>query len=258
MVVVTATDDGTTTMLTDRNNLWLPDATCRGRLLLFADGDNAGEKRVITANTQSTTSVEWGVELPAAVVTGDVAEMWRKRGQGYDPIADVNAAINTNIRVASEYTWSPDMQTIAAAYDALTGYLTIPDNVRVITAVEYEDRGGFWNAIPLAGAIDNAGWSLNRGNGTIELSGPYASMANNRDLRLRVLRDLDTLDTDADTTTVSFDWLVAQTHADLLYVAYTRQEEDRGLFNRWQAAMREADSRRPAMVGRLPMDSQTL
>src|SRR6478736_153490 len=114
MVVVTATDDGTTTMLTDRNNLWLPDATCRGRLLLFVDGDNAGEKRVITANTQSTTSVEWGVELPAAVVTGDVAEMWRKRGQGYDPIADVNAAINTNIRVASEYTWSPDMQTIAA------------------------------------------------------------------------------------------------------------------------------------------------
>ena len=258
MIVVTATEAGSTTALTDRNNLWLPDTVCRGRLLLFMDGSNAGENRVVTANTQTTTTVEWGVVLPVAVAEGDTAELWRKRGQGFDPVADVNTAINDNIRIASDYTWSPDMQTIAATFDALTGYLTIPADVRVIAAVEYEDRGGFWNAIPLAGAIDNAGWSLNRGNGTIDLSGPYASMANNRSLRLRVMRDLDTLATDADTTPVSFEWLVAQTVADLLGLAYTRQEEDRGLFNRWQAARQLADERRPAMVGRLPMDSQTL
>lgn len=256
MVLLTATAAGTTTLLADRNNLWLPDDSCRGRMLLFLDGLNAGEKRVVTASAQSTTQVEWGVALPVAVADGDVAELWRKRGQGYDPIADVNAAINTNIRIAAAYTWTDDMESIVAPFDVTTGAFAVPADVRVIAAVEYEDGGGRWNAIPLAGSIATDGWSLNRGAGTVALNGSYGRLANSRAIRLRVLRDLAALDDDDDTTSVSFEWLVAQTEADLLKIAYTRKEEDRGLFNRWQAALREAERLRPAMVARLPMDSQ--
>lgn len=258
MLLLQASSPGTTTMLSDRNNLWLPDHVTKGRMALFMNGANAGEKRVVTAGTQATTSIEWGVPLLAPVAQGDAAELWRKRGQGYDPIADVNAAINHNIRIASEYTWTDAVVAIPSDFDIATGSVSIPGDVRVIAAVEYEDAAGHWAEIPLAGSIDAAGWSLNRGNRTIELNGPYAAMANRRALRLRVQQDLALLSTDTDTTTASFEWLVAQTCADLLGMSYSRQEEDRGLFNRWQAAMRDAEQKRPSMVLRLPPGSQTL
>ena len=56
MIVVTATSAGTETMLTDRNNLWLPDNVTRGRILLFQDG------RAVSTKTRTLTVEKVGFE----------------------------------------------------------------------------------------------------------------------------------------------------------------------------------------------------
>lgn len=253
MVVLTATADGDTTTFIDNQNLWMPDNACRGRILYFTDGtaSNVAQKRVATGSTQSSTRVTWSVALPAATAEDDVAEMWNTRGTGFDPVQEVNTTINNAIRKALDYTWDVDMETVSGAFDADTGYFTIPSGTKAIYAVEYQNSEGFWHEIPYARDINRPGWHYERGGTVVWILGPWLTEADNRTIRLRRYTNRTVLSADSDETEISMEYLVAEVKATLLEAAFDRAPNERFLPQRWQKAVNEAQFKRAALGKRL-------
>lgn len=258
LIVLEATGDSTDRLsFTDENNLFFPDRSGIGRIIYFTSGGNLGYKRVVTDSSQSLSRVTWSVDVLDIPVTGDSAELWRKRGQGYDPIQDVNQLINDLLREAARYNLAHDIETLGT-FDVDSPTFTIPATTRGIYAVEWEDADGLWTQIPRCAVLNGPGWSIER-NGTVNtlvIRGGFATDADTYSVRIRRYVETPTLASDSDTTIVSYDWVVLAAKALLLEREVRRQ--DYASQQLWQRAVEAADMARAGMVDRPMPDTVML
>ena len=186
MLVLTATAAGTTTSLVDNKNLYLPTNACKNRVLYFTGGTagNIGEKRIVSANDQANTLLQWPIELGAATVVADEAELWNTRGMGWDPVQEVNPAINDVIREVAQYIWLEDTESIGT-FDQDTPYFSLPSGTRGLYVVEYMDSNSDtrWHEIPQADNQNAPGWHLERGANIVWIVGYWAQMADTNTVR---------------------------------------------------------------------------
>jgi hypothetical protein len=253
MMLLEATADGDTTTLVDANNLWLPDRALINRVLYFTGGSeaNIGSKRIATGNSQAATHVTWAVALLEPTLIGDVAEMWNTRGTGWDPIQDVNREINNVVRKALDYVWVPTMVEIGA-FDQNVPYAAIPTEVRAFGAVEHDDDLGLRYTIPAARQQGQAGWWYEPGSGLLWINQPYAAAADTYNIYLHAEVDDVNMEIDSDTIGLPLEYILANVKANLLESSYDQNPTERGLFQRWQKNVNQAQSMR-GVLGRRPM-----
>lgn len=261
MTLLEATATGTVNTLIDHNNLYIPSKMANGRIVYFMEGINAGLKRVVTDSTQGNFSITFQPAVTAATAIGDEAELWRKRGMGFDPVQDVNFHINNAIRRASQYTWLDDIVTIStpATFDAESPRFALPANTRGVYMVEYGDseNANLWYPIPKSRDPSGPGWAVERdaGGSYIVIGGAMASYANTLPIRIRRYVDDVELTNDTDETTISLDWLLAEVKALLLEMAVDTNPKDGLTYSRWQAAREESRMMRGSLGSRIMPDT---
>lgn len=256
MALLEATAASTVNTFIDSNNLYIPDKMANGRIIYFVDGTNDGLKRIVTDSTQGVFSVTFTPAVDAVPQIGDEAELWRKRGMGFDPVSDVNAQINNAIRRACQYAWVDDIFTIVSptTFDPESPRFAVPANTRGIHMVEYADtqNGNLWYPIPKSRDPSGPGWSIERdaGGAYVVLGGNKSYQARGATIRVRRYVDDQPLATDADETTISLDWLLAEVKASLLEVAVDTNPKDGLTYSRWQTAREDSKMMRGSIGGR--------
>jgi hypothetical protein len=255
-VVLTATDTATINTFIDSNNLYIPDKMAKGRIIYFTSGDNIGLKRIVTDSNQGNFSVTYEPSVTDVPVAADVAELWRKRGMGFDPVEDVNAQINNAIRRACQTAWIDDIATIAtpATFDTTSPRFALPANTRGVHMVEFADsqNANLWHPIDKSRDPSGPGWSMERdaGGAYIVIGGDAAYEASGATIRVRRYVDDAPLVLDSDTTTISLDWILAEVKALLLEVAVDTNPKDGLTYSRWQVAREDSKVMRGSLGGR--------
>lgn len=256
--VLTATQNGLDTKLYDSRNLAAGDDIWRGCDLYFVDGTagNLGEIRRSNASSRSERSISWGTALPAVTATGDVCEVWNKRSTGWHPL-QVNAAINSVVTIKADHTLNvPTVAVATAPFDRERPVVTIPTSLNRIFAVEYEDDDGLWHAIDRAHNIGGFGYYVNRGLGTITLSGSdLLSLADEHDVRFRGYGRLSALVDDTDETELNAEWVTLEAAASLLWQGIDADRNRERLYGPMQA---RADAVRPFAFNRPDPNTQVV
>lgn len=258
LTVLTATQTGLDTKFYDSRNLAAGDDIWRGCDLYFVSGtaDNLWEIRRSTASSRSERSISWGTALPAATATGDVCEVWNKRSTGWDPL-QVNAAINSVITIKADHTLNVPTSAVATApFDKDSPVVTVPTSLNRIFAVEYEDDDGLWHPIPRAHNIGDYGYYVNRGFGTVTITGSDLHYrADEMDIRFRGYGRLTALDEDTDETDLNAEWVTLEAASALLWQGIPKDANRERLYPAMQS---RADALRPFAVSRPDPNQQVL
>ena len=250
LTVLTATQTGLDTKLYDARNLTAGDDIWRGNHLYFVEGtaDNLGELRRSSASSRSERSISWQEALPAPTAAGDVVEAWNKRGTGWHPL-DVNAAINDVIVFKGDHTLNvPTVATATDPFDRESPVVTVPTSLLRIFAVEYTDDDGLWHSVPRSNSIGGYGYYVNRGQGTVTLSGGdllYA--ADGYSVRFRGYGRLPELTSDDDETELYPEWVALEAASQLLWQGI---DDDRNRERLWGPMVARADAVRPFAMRR--------
>lgn len=228
VTVLTATQDGSDTKFFDNINLAAGDDIFRGADLYFVSGTagNIGQLRRSTQSDRSEKSISWSVALPAPTATGDVCEMWNHRSIGFKPL-DVNAAINDVISVKATPAFNVPTTAIAALpFDKDSGEVIVPNTLNRIFMVEYKGENGKWYPIPRSNYAQGYGYYVNRGLGTVTISGPdITHHADGADIRFRGYGKLTPLVNDSDETELFAEWIIYEATASLLFQASSRDPD---------------------------------
>lgn len=251
MTLLEATDDGDTNRIVDANNLYIPTNAAAGRILYVMSGPDIGKRRVVVSNSQPTFSITFNPALDNIVTTGTEFELWNRRGQGFDPVVQVNAQINNAIRKACDYAWITALDETVTSYDYEQGWIPKPTDSRGVYRIdyglgyEYDD----FSSIPRAREYGAPGWEVI--GDRIWINGDTRTIANERALRIHYYMgpsSLDVLEDDTDTVNLPLDWIVLQVKAALLEVQSMANPQDGVTYSRWQLAQQAAD-KRLGMVG---------
>jgi len=225
---------GTTTTFIDVRTI--QGETMNGRELVFTSGSNIGQIVRITGTNQATNTATFAPAVSVAVAAGTTLESYNKRSKGYQ-IDEYRRTIN---RVISEsYPLArPLVMSSVGSFDDLTRLLTIPAGVEEIYAVEYQGADGFWHPIRAAQYTGYAGWTADQFNSQIEVGGPITSYLNSYAVRVIGYGRHQELASDADTTSLHPEYIVAKTTALMAPMGMDRVPERAQLIMRFDQQAR--------------------
>lgn len=223
-LLLTATaDSADTTHLTDTLNINTGAEHFNGRVLWFADGDNAGAQARVTATDDTTGKLTFAPAVGTIPATGDTVESYNRRGTGFLP-AQIHDAINNAIDDAFPLGMIEATQTLSGSFSADSPSMTITASLYDIYRVEFQDTDSYWHVIPPASGTNEWGWKPFPG-GTIDILGWPAEMADTYTIRVTGYGRQDRLSTDTDTCALSPEWLVVRAAYHLALGAMMRSTE---------------------------------
>ena len=238
--ILKATNVGDDQRFIDTLNLVAEVDAYRGREVIFTGGTvaNLGQMRYVTGSSDEFRALGFGVSLPAATAVGDECEMVNTRGTMYR-LADVHDAINQAIRAVGSQTLTPagsDEQTYARGTA-----IEVPPEFRTVESVQWLDAWDTttWRSVPKARRVNGPGWSVDRANRTVVISGDSAWNLNERTIVVRGLAEPSELHDDSDTTTLDPEFLSTYAQALLAKAKFLRMptpETERTMFALQQLA----------------------
>ena len=231
MIKVEATEDGTKTTLVDINTITLPTGELKNRIIYFYGGTraNIGSQRTIDSNTVSEGKLIWGRDLPAPVMTGDVAELWNHRAQGIRPL-QMNEFIQIAHSEASVYNHTQMTMDIIDGFNAQEPYNTInvPIGVSKIERVQYMNNSQLWLDIGKS-SPGGPGYWVDVYSRVLTIGRPISTYANGGVVRLLVRGREFPLEHDEDTTIINAEWLCARA-CELACTALVNRNPDQNVY----------------------------
>lgn len=215
--VLTATANGTTTTFVDAANLVGDSGRYAGRYALFTSGANAGQVRYVSGYNGSTHTLTFQSALPNSTATGNELELTNAYGIGVT-FEMVHNAINWAIRAARAVARVPDVFEPTDAFDG-EGDRTVdlPDDWVMVESVHYQhDDTEAWHNVRKADKLNQNGWAIDRANRTLTITGDWARIAHDRQLRLYGYALPGELNEDSDTTDLDVEWLTYRAASHLL------------------------------------------
>lgn len=249
--VLTATANGSNVTFIDATNLVGEQNAFRDREVLFTGGTalNLGLTRHVAGSDKAQRAIGFGLALPAATQVGDEVELVNARGIGFT-FADVHQALDNAMAIARTVVSDPVYAVIPTPFNALDGFVEVPEEWTKVSGIEWQDGSGRWRPIRIAPRLGGDGWSPDRANRWILVGGTMGRRIDAKIVRLRGYKPIDPLLTDADTTMVSTDWLVAESISQLLSanaLTYPTPERQRAA----ERAERSAQGLRYMLASRL-------
>lgn len=230
IVIATATSAGTTTTFTDNVTFYGEAARYAGRHALFTNGTaaNLGQVRYITGYNGSTQTLTFQGALPATTAIGDEIEVTNAYGMGVTH-THVHDAINYAIAASRDYARIPAVYEPVDAYDGETARtISLPDEWVGVESIHYQDQWtDEWKPIRHAATLNHNGWSIDRPNRQITITGRWGRQVDERSIRIYGYTRPTALSSDTDTTKLDIDWLIhTATHHLMMDVVRARQGAD--------------------------------
>ena len=230
LVIATASTGGTTTTFTDTVNLFGESSRFAGRHAHFASGANAGLFRHITGYNGTTQTLVFQTALPTAVAEGDEIEITNAYGMGVTHDA-VHAAINWALTVSRPYALEAVSTEPVDPFDAEGDQVVeLPATWVGIESVLYQPHGTqTWKPVRRAQKHGLNGWSVDHAARALVITGEWAGRIHNCALRVHGYTEPEPMTTDADTTSLTPEFLVNMATAHLMLdVVRARQGADWG------------------------------
>lgn len=236
LVIVRATSDGTDALFRDRNKINRSREEYVGRRIYFIEGTvaNLQEIRRITTADSAIGQVGWSNVLPAGTVTDDVAELWCRYDNGWEP-DEVNLLIKqAHQEASSHFQISATAELGVFAKESPT--LAIPTAFVAVTGVDYYDASlpyyVDWTALDRARSRNGPGYWVDKATRQLLISGDPRRALDTKTVRIRGYIKESALENDTDVTNLNAEWIIARvkelmwdqlsTRADNIQVAMSK------------------------------------
>lgn len=245
LVAVTATVNGTESILTDTVNLSREMNAFNGMQVHCVDAqqpDNIGHVATVASNNPSTRSINFNPALPYPIMEGDLFDLYNFRDNGWR-IDEYNQAINDAIlRGGEEHSTIPYTLTVAEPFNRNQNLVHIPRPFSYFAGIDIVGKDGSMQKIP-----PNM-YRVDKYTSEVSLLHGYVQKAHGKTIRLRGWRTPDLLHTDDAKTHLPTEWVVSEAiavllHADLAH-GVNQGARDR-LLNMDRGG---ADGRRPTII----------
>jgi len=206
-LALTATADGTTSTFKDVLNVTTATENLLGRWLLTSDGT----VHVISGQTNSSSTLTFTpvVASSTTTATGQTANLFNKRGKGFNP-TDYKNAINNAINDAYPLGLIAVRASVTNPFDSSSPEITVPASITLVTDLEYQDGNGDWHLIPKSGKYSEYGWRADRTAGELRLFGFPADQIDGLSLRVTGYGRQDELSSDSDTCALNAEFVVSR------------------------------------------------
>ena len=249
-----ATAAGTTSTFIDTTRVGTNIERAKGRDIVFTSGTNLGLVRRIT-DSDMTAGVLTFAAVTAATAAADTAEMYNFRLEGWT-VPEYNDAINRAIDQAWPLYGTKVTVSAAAVFNGTTTTIDVPSGIDQLESVEFQDTASLWQEIPQADKRFGVGWSVEADGSDVIVRGwNWRNWIDGQSVQLVGYTRSSTLTTDASTTAIPPEWLIAKA-ASLLLLSATRRDANnynKGLLYREDAeklmpSIRVRRRNRPMMV----------
>lgn len=206
---LTSTGNGTTSTIVDTLNVNTATEDMRGRIVVPTNGTNNGLTRRVSNMVDSTGTLTVTPAMTASTATNDTFDVFNKRGKGFTP-AMYTAAINDAINDAFPLGLIELRADITPAYDYADPVITVPASFIYVHAVEWEDEGGYWNAVLPSNRTGQYGWVADSAAGEIRILGGIGYGIDGLTVRLTGYGRQPTLSAETDTCALNAEYIVAR------------------------------------------------
>ena len=247
LIVSAATSDGDTTGLIDDTLLGGDDNYNGWWFVSTSPLANAGAVRRVSDFDSATSRLSWTRPLPEGTVISDSYELWPSE---YPP-AVVHDYMNQAIGEVASHIYEPVEDVSLNAGGGLARF-PIPEGVDAISKVQVRVSG---SSLPPIGA-DTAVWrtlpphlwGIDKGACVLTLTDGGRRVAGHGPLKLIGGREPSPLSTDASTTVVPDEFIIARATALALLASPDLSESGRSASVRWAARTREARAAFPLLT----------
>lgn len=257
VLVCTATADGAAdgSTFVDADNLFVDKDSYAGAIAVVAssaNAENAGQRRRVSGNTKSTTTLTLTRAFPAQLRAGDAVEIYGIDDQNPTP-DEIDAAIGRALAAVDDAWWTYDLGD-PAAFARTAPTLHADAGYRRLAGAQYEDRDGVWRDVPEVYLL------VDETDRTVTLDGQARLLCDGRRVRLRYAVPPARPTDDGDEAPVDPEWLSLEAASQTMFALARRLAEPDStqamtqatqLHNDAVLARPKARRRRPAKTWRL-------
>lgn len=233
---------GANNTFTDTRALYEDDRYFRGAEAYVLSGTpaNLGQVRRVQGSELNTSTITFVSGLPANPQIGDKIELVNIGSRGFRR-DEYREAINFGIQSANPQNQIPVAATALTTYTS-EGFVVIPDTIKRLSTVEYQDTTGIWHEIEYSGR-SGPGFYINRTDLSIGLRGDWMGAANGMSLRFTGYAKAAPLVNDSDLTSTDSEYLVNWAAGYLIM-----SKRDTSIAQFGQAFLNRADALRAKMA----------
>ena len=253
LIVTSATSDGDTTGLIDDTLLGGDDNYNGWWFVATSMGANAGTVRRVSDYDSASTRLSWTRPLSEATAINDSYELWPSE---YPPDV-IHDYINQAIGEAAGHIYEPVEDVSLHAGGGLTRY-PIPERVDAISKVQVRISAASIPVHQAGSAVDEDTavwrtlpahlWGIEKGDRVLTLTGGGRRLAGYAPLKLVGGGEPSPLTTDAASTVVPDEFIIARATALALRASPDLSESGRGASEQWDARTREARAAFPLLT----------
>ena len=244
LIVSSASAAGSVTGLTDDTLLGGDDNYNGWWFLATSGGANAGAIRRVSDYDAATGLLSWARALPAATAAADSYELWPSE---YPPEV-IHDYINQAAGEAVGHIYEPVEDTSLRTGGGLTRF-AIPKGVDVISKVQVrvsasspDANTAVWRTLP------PHLWGIDKGARVLTLTDAGRRLAGNAPLKLVGGREPSPLSSEASTTVVPDEFIIARAAALALRAAPDLSESGRAAREHWETQARDARAAFPMLT----------
>ena len=247
LIVSATTADGDATGLIDSTLLGGDDNYNGWWFVATSPMTNAGAIRRVSDYDAASTRLSWTRPLPEATVINDSYELWPSE---YPPEV-IHDYINQAIGEAAGHIYEPVEDVSLHAGDGLARF-PIPEGVDAISKVLVRVSGSSLPPINADSAVwrtlPRRLWGIDKGDRVLTLTEGGRRLAGTAPLKLIGGRAPSPLSTDASTTVVPDEFIIARATVLALLASPDLSEAGRTASERWDARTREARAAFPLLT----------
>ena len=247
LIVTSATSDGDTTGLIDDTLLGGDDNYNGWWFVATSPMANAGTVRRVSDYASATSQLSWTRPLPETTVVNDSYELWPSE---YPPEV-IHDYINQAISEAAGHIYKPVEDVSLHAGDGLARF-PIPEGVDAISKVQVRVSTAslpvddadttVWRTLPAHL------WGIDKGDRALTLTDGGRRVAGHAPLKLVGGTEPSPLTTDAASTVVPDEFIIARATALALLASPDLSESGRAASERWDARTRETRAAFPLLT----------
>ena len=247
LIVTSATSDGDTTGLIDDTLLGGDDNYNGWWFVATSPMANAGTVRRVSDYDSASTRLSWTRTLPEATVVNDSYELWPSE---YPPEV-IHDYINQSIGEAAGHIYEP-VEDVSLHAGGGVARFPIPEGVDAISKVQVRVSTA---SLPLDD-VDSAVWrtlpphlwGIDKGDRALTLTDGGRRLAGHAPLKLVGGREPSAMSSDAASTVVPDEFIIARATALALLASPDLSESGRAASERWDTRTREARAAFPLLA----------
>ena len=247
LIVSEATSAGDTTGLIDDTLLGGDDNYNGWWVVATSPMANAGAVRRVSDFDSETSRLSWTRPLPEATVISNSYELWPSE---YPPEV-IHDYMNQAVGEAAGYIYEP-VENVSLQAGGGVARFPIPEGVDAISKVQVRESGSSLPSVDADTAVwrslPSNLWGIDKGERVLTLTEGGRRLAGTAHLKLVGGRVPPPMSTDASTTVVPDEFIIARATALALLASPDLSESGRAACERWNARTREARAAFPLLT----------